>query len=731
VRIGATILSLMLIVGLSLAAQTAATTAPSGAGAFSSLLRPGETMLDASRGVTPQTDPPGDTLYVDLEAFNNAVGLTAGGTFFTAARLTAPRACTVAAVIFFRWNNPSDEYLFVWAGNTPTQPGAVIESIPYSALDSGWNRIDLSAAVPLANGADIWVGPRITHGAGSYCLGVDDGPYVSTRGCWINYQGSWEELGVLGLNMNWHIRAVLGAGSVAAHDVGVQTVMAPTGIIVPGSVSPQGRIRNFGSNPESSIPMTCLIDSAGTNVYTGNTTYAGPLAPGATADVTFPSSWIGVNGNTYQVTMFTSLSGDENLANDTAFATVQVQAAVWETIPKPPAEVDRIVHATVYNPSNDKIYMIGGNPAGATGTYLTLCQEFDPAAGTWTTKAPMTTPRGWLPGSYCDGKIYLIGGHDNSGAAIAVNECFDPVANSWSTKTPRPRIGLAASEVVWRDSLIYVLGGNNASSGFANVDIYDPAADAWSVGTALPAISFMGSAAIIGDTIFIVQAYDGAACWSNLYKGVIDDADPTQIAWTAGPAPTEPIFNGATVAMDGDVYWLGGFINATTVTNHVWKYSTSTGTITAVTPDYPATLARVNFMAARPSEHELYVLAGDEAGNWTAPNQRYYHISFGPVGVEEQRVALGGSIDNVMPTLSRSHVSINFTVARGGQVNLGVYDVSGKLVRTLVDGTVDAGSQTATWNRTDNNGQRVVNGSYFYRLTINGRTVSGKSVMVN
>ncbi len=50
---------------------------------------------------------------------------------------------------------------------------------------------------------------------------------------------------------------------------------------------------------------------------------------------------------------------------------VQVQAAVWETIPKPPAEVDRIVHATVYNPTNDKIYMIGGNAAGAAGNEST------------------------------------------------------------------------------------------------------------------------------------------------------------------------------------------------------------------------------------------------------------------------------------------------------------------------------------------------------------------------
>jgi len=183
--------------------------------------------------------------------------------------------------------------------------------------------------------------------------------------------------------------------------------------------------------------------------------------------------------------------------------------------------------------------------------------------------------------------------------------------------------------------------------------------------------------------------------------------------------------------MDGNIYWLGGFISAATITNHVWKYSTATGTISAVTPVYPVTLGRLNFMCARPSAHELYVLAGDMSGDWNAPNQQYYHISFAPAGVEEQRIALGGSIDNVSPTLARNNVRINFTVARQGNVNLNVYDATGKLVRTLVNGTVQTGNRSVTWNRTDNNGRRVVNGSYFYRLTVDGKTVSSKSIIVN
>jgi len=99
--------------------------------------------------------------------------------------------------------------------------------------------------------------------------------------------------------------------------------------------------------------------------------------------------------------------------------------------------------------------------------------------------------------------------------------------------------------------------------------------------------------------------------------------------------------------------------------------------------------------------------------------------------VEEPRVRVESSIDHVTPTLSRGRVNISFTVARQGNVNLAVYDASGALVRTLLNGTVEPGTRTATWDRTNANGRRVSQGSYFYRLTVDGRTVSSKSVLFN
>ncbi len=307
----------------------------------------------------------------------------------------------------------------------------------------------------------------------------------------------------------------------------------------------------------------------------------------------------------------------------------------WTAIAAPTTTPDRLCHATVYDPINDKIYMIGGNPSGTAGLYQSLCQQYDPLTNTWTNKASMTTARGWIYGSYCRGKIYVIGGLGNSGVT-AVNEEYDIALNTWATKAPRPSAQGCDLEVVWRDSLIYVMGGWNGVSGGSGssiIDIYNPFTNTWSVGTALPMNGDMGTAAIIGDTIYITNAINRVgstgSCWAYLYKGAINPANPLQITWTPAVAHTQPTFDAGTAVLGGNIYWLGGFLNASTVTNLCWKYDRATNTISTVVP-YPQTIARCNYMVSRPSANELYMIAGDAGGAWTTPNNYYYKISYAP-----------------------------------------------------------------------------------------------------
>jgi hypothetical protein len=66
----------------------------------------------------------------------------------------------------------------------------------------------------------------------------------------------------------------------------------------------------------------------------------------------------------------------------------------------------------------------------------------------------------------------------------------------------------------------------------------------------------------------------------------------------------------------------------------------------------------------------------------------------------------------------------------GGWVTLRVYDVSGALVQTLVDGPQNAGRKTTTWNARDTKGRRVASGVYFYRLVAPGFEKTRKMVLL-
>ncbi len=54
--------------------------------------------------------------------------------------------------------------------------------------------------------------------------------------------------------------------------------------------------------------------------------------------------------------------------------------------------------------------------------------------------------------------------------------------------------------------------------------------------------------------------------------------------------------------------------------------------------------------------------------------------------------------------------------AGGGRIDLKVFDLSGRLVRTLVSGEMPAGNHTAVWTGLDDAGRRMASGTYFYRL---------------
>jgi hypothetical protein len=59
---------------------------------------------------------------------------------------------------------------------------------------------------------------------------------------------------------------------------------------------------------------------------------------------------------------------------------------------------------------------------------------------------------------------------------------------------------------------------------------------------------------------------------------------------------------------------------------------------------------------------------------------------------------------------------IRFDLARPGRLQLRIYDVAGRQVRTLVDEPMQTGIHEVAWDGRDESGQRVASGVYLYRL---------------
>jgi hypothetical protein len=73
---------------------------------------------------------------------------------------------------------------------------------------------------------------------------------------------------------------------------------------------------------------------------------------------------------------------------------------------------------------------------------------------------------------------------------------------------------------------------------------------------------------------------------------------------------------------------------------------------------------------------------------------------------------------------------IAFTLPHRDQVVLAIYDVHGKLVKTLMDEEVGEGKHELVWDGTDVNGSTVSSGMYFYRLHTGKNTMTRKMLML-
>ena len=340
----------------------------------------------------------------------------------------------------------------------------------------------------------------------------------------------------------------------------------------------------------------------------------------------------------------------------------------------------------LYSPSNNKLYMFGGEDVGAA-TVTNLTRIYDIGTNTWSTGAPMPDVRAFMASGAYNGKMYLIGGYSTGNVTPAFLQTweYDVATDSWTTKSPIPAavgFGGAASGVL--NGHIYVAGGRDANVTVINtLWDYDIATDTWTAGANLPAADNVPGGAVVGGQFYVFgggNPFSGTSATpgkraaqtapaSGISLPATTNAsylyDPGSNTWSSGPSLQQArSFPGGTNIGDTAIA-VGGYDGSTTTTSvelstatggpcgtatptPVGASPTPTGTCVAGWTPEPDILDPRAYAGAAVVGSDLYVVSGFNGSSYADTTLRYDGSSWSamaaiPTPISQVRDAADGT----------------------------------------------------------------------------------------
>lgn len=131
--------------------------------------------------------------------------------------------------------------------------------------------------------------------------------------------------------------------------------------------------------------------------------------------------------------------------------------------------------------------------------------------------------------------------------------------------------------------------------------------------------------------------------------------------------------------------------------------------------------------------YDTLLIASNTIGDHNPERVPVTLIYMGIIGAEEQDELVtkpGTILLSISPNPFKTMAEFAYTLPVRQQVNLAIYDVSGKKVKTLFDGYQDAGLFTIPWSGNDDKGQPLAAGVYFGRIEIDGQVATNKLILM-
>ncbi|MBN1153427.1 T9SS type A sorting domain-containing protein [candidate division KSB1 bacterium] len=119
----------------------------------------------------------------------------------------------------------------------------------------------------------------------------------------------------------------------------------------------------------------------------------------------------------------------------------------------------------------------------------------------------------------------------------------------------------------------------------------------------------------------------------------------------------------------------------------------------------------------KPGVHEVQFSVANYGGYVARVRWAFYVTGTADIVSLGSQEPSGFLLSQNYPNPFNSSCNIAYSLERMSSVNLSIYSMDGKLVKTLVNERMSPGSHLVSWNGTDNRGISVSSGVYIYRMT--------------
>jgi hypothetical protein len=124
----------------------------------------------------------------------------------------------------------------------------------------------------------------------------------------------------------------------------------------------------------------------------------------------------------------------------------------------------------------------------------------------------------------------------------------------------------------------------------------------------------------------------------------------------------------------------------------------------------------------------VWVQLESNGGGYRSVVRCELHLGLTGTGVTDLPLAFG--LRPCYPNPFRGGTSMQLALPRPADTSLRIYSPAGRLVRTVHDGRLGAGTHTFSWDGKDSTGRQVANGVYFIRASAGALEESRKVVLL-